>query len=288
MYCCFISLSGTACFNAISFNVLLSAKPPLILFVILTSSLKFISSLFAIIITIIIVFSLHFKIANKIYIKTYYLSKTDLELVKEHKLPLYKGIIDYIKYIKIYERGVPKLKKCNPNENGSLAITWPIMDKTILYRWHILNGKTKYLYLVGNPILWLLGFIGIILSISQVISRFVYDLKVKISFEFILIFTILYVSYMIEMLRIERVMYLYHYFIPLIFSYILFILQIDYIFEKELIKRDKIVYLSLILLMILIIFTWWWFSPFTYYKALTFSEFMNRNWFEFWHLKGLY
>ena len=252
--------------------------------------LKLITSVISFLIIVLLIFKIHFLLTKNIVDnRIYHLNKNEISLFKDNKLNLMKEIKIYFRYIKIYEKGVPKYNPCKKNENGSLVLTWPLMDKTINYRWHKTNEKTQYLYLIGNPIVWLCGLVAVILSLAMVISRFVYSLPVKKEkFEYIFIFTVLYVSYMIAVLQIERVMYLYHYFIPLIFSLILFNLQIEYIFEDEINNKDLYFWSGYVLLILLVIFCWWWFSPFTYYEYMNMTEFNQRNWFEFWHLKGIY
>ena len=237
-----------------------------------------------------VIMFIHFSLAHKIVDhRTYGISSKSIQLLKENKLDTITGIKEYIAYMKRYEKTVPKYNPCKKGgDNGSLAMTWPIMDKCINYRWHKIGSKVQYLYLVGNPIIWLFGLLGIISSLILVGGRFLYGCEVKKEkFGQIFIFTSLYVSYMIAILKIDRVMYLYHYFIPLLFSLILAVLQIDYIFDKELEQKDKVFYLSLILLGGVIIFTFWFFSPFTYYHYLDAIEFNKRAWFDFWHLKAI-
>jgi dolichyl-phosphate-mannose--protein O-mannosyl transferase len=82
-------------------------------------------------------------------------------------------------------------------------------------------------------------------------------------------------------------MYLYHYFIPLIFSFILAVLQFEYLFEDCLNKKDKVFLMASGLLIGLILYVWWWFSPLTYYEYLDIYQFNQRNWFEFWQLKAV-
>ena len=82
------------------------------------------------------------------------------------------------------------------------------------------DGGVRYMYLQVNPITWFLGLSGIILSLILIIGRvfFKTPIKNKNLFYLITAFATLYLIYMAIMLRIERVMYLYHYFI-LLFSF---------------------------------------------------------------------
>lgn len=252
--------------------------------------LKLITIFISFFVVVYIIMFIHFSLAHKIVDhRTYGMSTKSVKLLKEGKLSTIAGIKEYIAYMKRYEKTVPKYNPCKKGgDNGSLAMTWPIMDKCINYRWNKVGSKVQYLYLVGNPMIWLFGLIGIISSLILVGGKFLYNCEVKKEkFGQIFIFTSLYLSYMIAILKINRVMYLYHYFIPLLFSLILAVLQIDYIFDKELEQNDKVLYISLILLGGVIIFTFWFFSPLTYYHFLNTIEFNKRAWFDFWHLKAV-
>ena len=126
---------------------------------------------------------------------------------------------DNLKYMANYNKGVPRLDVCKPDENGSYPLVWPAGDKSINYRWEKNDEGVRYLYLQSNPIIWFSALIGVILSMILIVSKFIYKLEIKNKKTFFLLicFTAMYVSYMVIMLRIGRVMYLYHYFIPLVF-----------------------------------------------------------------------
>jgi dolichyl-phosphate-mannose--protein O-mannosyl transferase len=77
---------------------------------------------------------------------------------------------DNLRYSHQYEAAVPQYKPADPNENGSLPYTWPFGNKTINYRWERANGQTKYLYLVGNPVIWFSGLVGLVSAIGLVMA----------------------------------------------------------------------------------------------------------------------
>lgn len=201
------------------------------------------------------------------------------------------GMRDNWKFMSEYADGVPRLDECKPDENGSYAMNWPLSSKTISYRWdkNTVDGKTvtQYKYLIGNPIVWFSIVGGIILSLGLIISRYIYNNPVKDEklFYWICAFTGLYVSYMVAILQIERVMYLYHYFIPLIFGAINLALIFTYIYRDEVIANNKhtIINASLFALLVMAVFAF--FSPFTYGFGLTEDQFELRNWFSFWKLQ---
>ena len=201
------------------------------------------------------------------------------------------GMRDNWKFMSEYADGVPRLDECKADENGSYAMNWPLSSKTISYRWdkNTVDGKTvtQYKYLIGNPIVWFSIVGGIILSLGLIISRYIYNNPVKDEklFYWILAFTGLYVSYMVAILQIERVMYLYHYFIPLIFGAINLALIYTYIYRDEVIANNKHTIINTALFATLVIAVFAFFSPFTYGFGLTEDQFELRNWFSFWKLQ---
>jgi len=240
------------------------------------------------------VFYLHFDLGQKIVDhRTYAASQKYQQIIKNHQTANPTNFLvmlkDNLKYMENYEKGVPKLNLCKPGENGSLFIGWPLGIKAINYRWEKHGSQVQYVYLQGNPITWILGLIGVVLSVVLVLAVWIFGLPVKNrrTFEFIASFTFVYISYMIAVGQIPRVMYLYHYFIPLTISYILAVLVLYYLFEEQIQRGDKIVWSSLALIAAAIVFAWWFYSPFTYYKPLNTEQFNKRVWFDYWQLKAI-
>ena len=237
------------------------------------------------------VFYIHFALGQKVIGNRYYAASNEYkEIIKKHQtanpMHFFTMLKDNLTYMSNYQKGVPKLNLCKPGENGSLFIGWPLGIKAINYRWEKHGSKVQYIYLQGNPVSWLIGFIAVILSGVLVIGVFLFGLPVRNReiFEFITIFFLIYISYMIAVAQIPRVMYLYHYFIPLCISYILAVLLLLYLFEEQIKAYDKVVWSALGLIAAAIVFAWWFFSPFSYYKPLTTQEFNKRVWFEYWQL----
>jgi len=193
---------------------------------------------------------------------------------------------DNLIFMKEYSAGVPKYDACKVGENGSLSTTWPFGNKSINYRWEKKDGKILYLYLQGNPLIWLSGIIGVLLGISLIISwgAFNHNPAHKRLFFILSLLGTFYVSYMLVMFNIERVMYLYHYFIPLIFSLLMFFTVVNYIYHDSITQHHKLFYTAIGLFVLEIIWTYIFFSPLTYYKPLSTLEFMDRVWFDFWKL----
>ena len=207
----------------------------------------------------------------------------------ENPMNFYVMLKDNLKYMANYNKGVPRLDVCKPDENGSYPLVWPVGDKSINYRWEKSDGGVRYLYLQSNPVIWFSSLIGVILSMVLIVSKFIYKLEIKNTriFYLLICFSFMYVSYMAIMLKIGRVMYLYHYFIPLIFSFIILFLVFCYIAGEYLESRKKTAYKFLTLFILAIIASYQFYSPLTYYEPLTTKEFNQRIWFDFWKLKAI-
>lgn len=201
------------------------------------------------------------------------------------------GMRDNFKYMNEYADGVPKLDECKSDENGSFAMDWILGKKTISYRWDkdTVDGKAevRYMYLIANPVIWFSVVAGIVLSLGLIMSKFIYGQQEKNTplFYWICAFTTLYVSYMIAILQIERVMYLYHYFVPLLFGAINLALVFNYIYREEILANNKHVWINLGVYIALVVAIFAFFSPFTYGIGLTEDQFEMRNWFSFWKLQ---
>jgi len=96
----------------------------------------------------------------------------------------------------------------------------------------------------------------------------------------------MWLSYMIAISRLTRVMYLYHYFLPLLFSFVLFgyvFLELKQIGVLKLAEKPK----NWILLCggILIFAGFQFYRPFTYYELISDEAFKKRMIFPLWELR---
>jgi dolichyl-phosphate-mannose-protein mannosyltransferase len=316
---------------------------------------------------------LHLNIAKNVVDNKYYDISSDYKEILEKRdftNPLNTWITtkNWYDLSQRHSKGVPKLDVCKPGENGSYPADWPLMNRTISYRWQkyavqknkhftysladpeqkyqislndFTNLKTeeksnyvvpvKYLYLIGNPAIWLIGLLGLIMSISLVLARLFFGLKTQEDlenaeeietnqeinkpkdnfswsnllfkpnknelvnktnyyFNLILVFLSLYGLYMFSVLKVERVLYLYHYFVAFVFSLILAFLVFNFKFNNNLkqeFSKTKNLYIILGVLVLIIFVSFVFFAPFTYYLPLTKEEFEMRNWLYFWQLKNV-
>ena len=189
-------------------------------------------------------------------------------------------------FLSHYEAGVPVLDLCKPDENGSPWFMWPVGARSINYRWETPDGDAyQYLYLQANPVVWGLGFLGVLASIGFLLSTFLLNVRLKYRFE-LTVFLGMYLAYMFVMSQVSRVMYLYHYFIPLILSFILLaivLMQIKHIGILSLTDHRK---KGVAMVMgILIFLAFQAYRPFTYYEPIGDRAVSNRSLLQLWDLR---
>lgn len=201
------------------------------------------------------------------------------------------GVRDHLRYIAEYSDGVPRFDACKPGENGSPALHWPLGGKTINYRWAKVDvdGQTKvdYTYLVTNPMVWLPVLAGMLLSFALLASWAVFGLKPKDTrlLGWIALMSALYLGYMISMLQVERVMYLYHYLLPLVFGIVNLGLVFSYVFRDSLLRGDWHPRINLAAYAGLVLAGFLYFAPFTYGWPIDEADVERRAWLQVWKLE---
>jgi dolichyl-phosphate-mannose-protein mannosyltransferase len=260
------------------------------------------------------VFWIHFSIAN-----TYITTKNDKgEVVLKNNYPGYVSeatnraikegttgdlsnfvgqLRDHLNFANKFQTGVPKWDPTKGNgEAGSLPYTWPVGNRAIRYLAAKAGNCTKpypddchfsYLYLIPNITVWIIALVGVLLALVKILSNLLFGAPVqnRRKFAFITIFAGLYCLYMYSIAGIERVMYLYHYFVPLSFGIILAALIFDYYFLNKTSQLSKYIkYGILAFLAIAIIVNFLIFMPFSYRFDMTVKEFEFRNWSKYWGL----
>jgi dolichyl-phosphate-mannose--protein O-mannosyl transferase len=195
---------------------------------------------------------------------------------------------DSLAFLGHYSRGVPRLNLCKEDENGSLSIFWPLGARTISYRWETADGERfRYLYLVANPVSWTLGLLGVILGAGLLAAQIFLPLRQNLS-NSTLLFVLLatYGGYMAAVSRLDRVMYLYHYFLPLMLSFLLFgvvALEIVQLGPWKITERLRTV---LLLSCAVAVFAGHqWMRPLTYYEPISDAALAKRNFLSIWELR---
>ena len=190
-------------------------------------------------------------------------------------------VTDAYRYMFEYHRNVPVLDLSKPDEIGSPWYFWPFGGRAISYRWESGSGHLKIIYLVGNPVTWFISLLGVVAASATVTADFLYKFLDPVHRQRLYPFVCLYWIYMISVMLISRVMYLYHYLPPLIIGIILFcILFIDILSIPQKVKPG-----ILLATIVCIAIVFWLYSPFTYYKEISYEHFDRLNLWPAWGLQ---
>lgn len=180
-------------------------------------------------------------------------------------------------YSRRYNQNVPPLDLCKKDEIGSPWYYWPFGGRGISYRLEVDGDSFKHRFLIGNPVVWLVSLVGVILSLGWLIGRGVFRVRAAAkSSRYIGYFGLLYVGYMVPFLFIRRVMYFYHYLPAMLFGLILFALLLMEIRQIGKLKLNgtKRAYLALVILGFVFV-SFIIFAPLTYYLPVS-KEYMRR------------
>lgn len=200
-----------------------------------------------------------------------------------------------------YENGVPPLNMCKEctgeGEIGSHPSTWPLMGRVIAYYWRREaddHSSYSFITFIGNPVVWYAGLAGIIVTLSLIIAGiFINRQLVQWETAFILFG---YLLNYVPLFFITRVMYLYHYLIPLMFSVLLFcmIIHTYFVLSKDYEKSNRVKWFFTnryaVLLPVIIFLTivgYALYAPFTYALPVSKEYFDAVNIFPVWDLKWL-
>lgn len=193
---------------------------------------------------------------------------------------IWDGSVSYYKYMKGDFTGA-----ILSEPNGSQPILWPVMHKIINYRWDFDGKRTAYVQMIGNPVNWGLGIVGVIGAAALIGLRRSRVLKpadtgddredfnlLEALFAMFMIFWLLHIW-----LGTQRVMYVYHYFIGLALSFFLLPLVFR-ITARRVALLDKHRFGILCGISVLIAASYLWFAPLTYHQSMTRQQCEMRNW----------
>lgn len=200
---------------------------------------------------------------------------------------IYIMLRDSLAFVPHYQRGVPKLNLCNQGENGSPPDWWPLGGRAIDYRWESRDGKVRYLYLQINPAVWALSLLGVISGLAITVTQALGAGRTSLKrFPLIALFSVMYGGYMFTMFRLTRVMYLYHYFLPLLLGIFLLALavRISGSTGRGLLSSDT-KSVILVALIGLVLGCYGYFAPLTYALPLSNAELESRAWLSIWDLR---
>lgn len=162
-----------------------------------------------------------------------------------------------------YQTNLIGIKSTHPY--SSKWYTWPLMKRPIFY-W---SGENEKIYLLGNPVLWWGSTIAILVFI---ILFFIKGLREDSTAALLILG---YISTYVPFIPVQRILFLYHYFAPLIFAVMILVFLLNKI------PRPYKKYI-LALYVIAVILSFFYFSPLTYGLKLSDSQYQQRVWLETW------
>jgi len=185
------------------------------------------------------------------------------------------------RYARWYDSARPQIDFCRTDEKASPFWMWPIGARSVAYWWDTDDGgkSFRYLYLQVNPVVWWTALAGLIAAVSLLVGSAIAPPAKPLKHRFLLtMFTGLYVAYFVPFRWIHGVMFLYHYFIPLILSFVLLALVIDEITQlgsRTITMGHKQTALALWLAAAVTCF--WFYKPMTYYERPLTPEALQRR-----------
>lgn len=200
-------------------------------------------------------------------------------------------LADSLGFFRHYEKGVPLLNLCKKGESGSPPYLWPVGARSISYRWDVVDGLISHTYLQINPVVWCFGLIGLVLAGVKVFHGFIFsraeqpDCGTSTKDDWIVTLLGIWFVYMSVMVSVDRVMYLYHYFIPLVISLILLVLIIPLIRIPW--RLDRLIWFKPLIGLLVIVATissFYFYAPLTYGWPISDRQLASRALLGIWDL----
>lgn len=182
---------------------------------------------------------------------------------------------DYTRFMFADLQGVPK-----NDQNGSRPMQWPLHIRTINYRWDSDGVHSAYVQLVGNLWGWLMAGIALVATVGLLILQRWRPCPWSNS-ECRALMAMLLLQYSVFMavhayLGTMRVMYLYHYFLPLTLAFCLVPLVL-----AEAAARWRVLQAwqesELAAITVLLLVSFAFYSPLSFHRPLTHAQCEWRN-----------
>ena len=161
--------------------------------------------------------------------------------------------------------------------------SWPFMIRPIEYSAEKIGEKTSYIYFFGNPFVWWLSFLGLLIYLYLITRNLILKFKMNLPFSFyspnfrflLLGYIIFFVSFSI----VPRFLLLYHYLTALTFSIIISSVFFSEILQKLPKKLSNILFFGILGV---ILFGFIYFLPLSYGFPLSAEALKTRAWFPSW------
>ena len=264
-------------------------------------ALRFAAAVFlSALIVVVTIWMIHFSLARRLnptlQADGYYQFPTEAArtfLIGDQPVPVVAFptmMYEAFRYARWYDASRPKLEFCKAGETASPFWMWPVGARSVAYWWDSDDeGKSwRYLYLQANPLIWWVALAGVFASVSLLIASVVAPPAVPLKNRFLLAsITAIYAGYFVPFFWIQGVMFLYHYFIPLILSFVLLALVIDELRQigaHAVTTRHKQIALAVWLGVAVAAYIFY--RPLTYYDPpLTAVELQSRAILPLWNLR---
>jgi dolichyl-phosphate-mannose-protein mannosyltransferase len=185
------------------------------------------------------------------------------------KLPLL--LSESAEYARVYNANIQEIDLCSNEELASLPWLWPLGHKSMRYLWTSGDQGTQYVTLAPNIVAWACSLLGILAALGLCISSGLSRVKLKRP-GLLLMLLLVYIGFMAGFLETRRVLFLYHYFVPLTIGLMLFALATDEIRRW----RPAVIDVALSLLMVCCVAAYQFYLPFVLFAPLTDAEFERR------------
>jgi dolichyl-phosphate-mannose-protein mannosyltransferase len=172
------------------------------------------------------------------------------------------------------------MRMTSEHSYSSKFYTWPLMMRPIYY-WYQKNNTEpptdSRIYLIGNPVVYWGGTMAmLVLTIIAGIILVKRSFWRKHNIPALFFIVSGFLGTFLPFIFIGRVMFLYHYAIPLIFSVIGF----AYLFDLLADKKERVRVTLLCIALVTLVF--FYFSPLTYGLPLTPTHYESLVWFKTW------
>jgi dolichyl-phosphate-mannose-protein mannosyltransferase len=161
--------------------------------------------------------------------------------------------------------------------------SWPFMIRPIGYFSEKVDGKMSYICFFGNPLVWWISFLGILIYLYLVTRNLILKFKMNLPSSFyspnlrllFLGYTIFFFGFSI----VPRFLLLYHYLSALTFSIIISSVLFSEILKKLSKKLSNILFFGILCLIFL---SFLYFSPLTYGFPISEKSLKQRAWLSSW------
>ena len=163
--------------------------------------------------------------------------------------------------------------------------SWPFMVRPIPYHQvQIDETHISNIYLLGNPVVWLFGFLGILGTIYFLVKRFLFGYRIVLPKVFdsppLFYLFAAYLIFFLPFASIAKDTMLYHYLPALLFSIVIFSVSADGILSSFTAKKANIILAGILFLALM---GFLYFAPLTYGIPLANGKFLSRLWLPTWN-----